>query len=285
MDQRWSQAELEAALGRYESELVAAMLLPNAVQTYVGYSARFLRWRKGEYRPRTAFGPGPAQPPRVASADELRREIDAYETDLRKASLASAAVNTYVDHPRRFTRWLEGRFKTARPRRTSSPHTQMIAAPKSTGEAQPPADAAPDWAWEGNVQAALVAWLAADGWTIDREADTKAGDHGVDILARRNGERLAIEVKGYPQATYARGVNAGQPKRWHPGAQARTYFGTGLHAAIITRDRSTDAQAALALPDVPTYRSLLDQVRASLRDLGIRAFLVSQDGGVRELRR
>jgi Holliday junction resolvase len=130
-----------------------------------------------------------------------------------------------------------------------------------------------------------VAWLEGEGWTVLHQADTTAGDHGVDIVARRGPERLAIEVKGYPQATYARGEHAGELKRWHPGAQARTYFGTGLHAAIIQRDRAAGGQVVLALPDVKTYRTLLDQVRSSLRDLGIRAFLVAQDGSVYELRR
>lgn len=93
-------------------------------------------------------------------------------------------------------------------------------------------------------------------------------------------------MKGYPQATYARGERAGEPKRWHPGAQARTYFGTGLHAAIIQRDRAAESgQAALALPDVKTYRALLDQVRSALRDLEIRVFLVAEDGSVSEMRR
>jgi hypothetical protein len=135
------------------------------------------------------------------------------------------------------------------------------------------------------VQAALVAWLTGGGWTIDHEADTKAGDHGVDILASRNGERLAVEVKGFPQATYARGARAGEAKRWHPGAQARTYFGTGLHAAIIQRDRTANVRVALALPDVQTYRNLFDQVRSALRDLGIRGLLVREDGSVSEVQR
>lgn len=130
-----------------------------------------------------------------------------------------------------------------------------------------------------------MAWLEGEGWAIVQQADIRAGDHGVDIEARRGSDHLSIEVKGYPQATYARGERAGQPKRWHPGAQARTYFGTGLHAATIQRDRTVRGQVALALRNVKTYRLLLDQVRSALRDLGIRALLVTEDGSVTEVRR
>jgi Holliday junction resolvase len=57
------------------------------------------------------------------------------------------------------------------------------------------------WFWEGNVQAAVVSDLAANGWRIRRVANTATSEHGVDIEADRSGERLLIEVKGYPGAT------------------------------------------------------------------------------------
>lgn len=281
----WSESELWEALKRFLRELADAELLPLTLRSYEDYIGRFLRWREGDYRPRGAVGPGPKRRLGRATTESLRSDHGAYEDDLRRGGLQPAAIATYVGHPARFIAWLEGRFKTA------GPHQRARASGLAPvlGD-QPPrrtAVAISDlvWAWEGNVQAAVVAWLVADGWTVDRQADAKLGDHGVDIEARRGSERLAVEVKGFPQATYARGARAGEPKRWHPGAQARTYFGTGLHAALIQRDRSAETQVALAVPDVPTYRKLFDQVRSALRDLGIRGLLVKEDGSVSEVRR
>jgi hypothetical protein len=228
---------------------------------------------------------GPARQPSrgTASATDLRADHVAYGDELRAARLQPKAVQTYVVHSAQFIRWLDGDFAPGGRLASSRPRPVVSNKTRKAIEAKPPA-AEPSWTWEGNVQAAVVAWLVADGWTVVQEADIRAGDHGVDIEARRGPERLAIEVKGYPQATYARGERAGEPKRWHPGAQARTYFGTGLHAAIIQRDRTVGGQVALALPDLKMYRSLLDQVRSALRDLGIRALLVAEDGSVSEMR-
>ena len=42
-------------------------------------------------------------------------------------------------------------------------------------------------------------------------------------------------------------------------------------------------EIAIALPDVPGYRSLLGQVQASLAELAVRVFLVGPAGSVHEL--
>jgi Holliday junction resolvase len=47
---------------------------------------------------------------------------------------------------------------------------------------------------EGHVQAAIVAHLERDGWTIEREADTASHEPGIDVLASRDGRSLAVEV-------------------------------------------------------------------------------------------
>jgi hypothetical protein len=101
-------------------------------------------------------------------------------------------------------------------------------------------------------------------------------------VATLGSRRLAVEVKGYPQATYESGAKAGEPKKWHPAAQARTYFGNALHAALVMHDGMPGTEVAIALPDQPSNRTLVDQVRASLAELKIRAFLVGPDGSVTE---
>lgn len=69
-------------------------------------------------------------------------------------------------------------------------------------EAKASTDDAPQtaWFWEGNVQAAVVRYLAGDGWHIRRVADTASRERGVDIEGDRDGVRLLVEVKGYPAA-------------------------------------------------------------------------------------
>lgn len=142
-------------------------------------------------------------------------------------------------------------------------------------------DAADAWSSEAAVQSAVVTWLVGQGWSIVRVADTASREHGVDVVARRAGTDLLVEVKGYPSSTYATGDRAGQPRKWHPASQARTYFGDALLAVLVMRDASPDADVMLALPDVPGYRGLFDKVRASLDAVRVQVVFVSQAGDVR----
>ena len=72
MSDGWTETELRGEVDRFEQELIAAGLRPNAFRWYVDYARRFLRWREGDYRPRDAVGPGPTRllgkEPRLISA-------------------------------------------------------------------------------------------------------------------------------------------------------------------------------------------------------------------------
>ena len=48
----WTVAALEDELKRFETELRAAGLKPNSVETYVERTSRFIRWLAGDYKPR-----------------------------------------------------------------------------------------------------------------------------------------------------------------------------------------------------------------------------------------
>jgi hypothetical protein len=109
-EMQWTNDELTSALGKYEEELVEAGLQPVSVDSFVGYSRRFLRWRVGDYRPRSAVGPG-RQPTRgPVDVNGLDADLIAYELELRTARLQPLAVQTYVDQAARFIRWLDGLY-------------------------------------------------------------------------------------------------------------------------------------------------------------------------------
>ena len=109
-----------------------------------------------------------------------------------------------------------------------------------------------EWFWEGNVQAMVASHLAATGWRVRRVANTATSEHGVDIEADRQGERVVIEVKGYPGSTYARGERKGSAKTSSAAAQARAYFSNALLSGLLMRAEASGARVVLAFPDVPT---------------------------------
>ena len=146
------------------------------------------------------------------------------------------------------------------------------APPQSTSMAT-------QWAWEGNVQSRVATHLAATGWSIIRVADTAQRERGVDIIAEQDGQRLLVEVKGWPSSTYARGERAGQPKPTQPTTQAAVWFAEGL-TTLIRRGTEPGSRLALALPDMPRYRTLLGEAAWALDRLEITVFLVDAEGTV-----
>lgn len=85
---------------------------------------------------------------------------------------------------------------------------------------------------------------ARGGHEVRRAWDQHSGIAWFGLARRR--------VEGLSAGHLCPGRTAGQPKRWHPAAQARTYFGTAIHAALIMRDALPGTQIALALPDAPS---------------------------------
>lgn len=137
-----------------------------------------------------------------------------------------------------------------------------------------------DWFWEGNIQRLVAEYLAAEGWAIEATADTASRARGVDILASKNGRRVALEVKGFPATTYARGPKAGQPKPTAPTLQARHWFAEAILTTLLTRARRVDHELAIALPDMPRFRTLLSEVEWALERLTVGVYLVGEDGAV-----
>ncbi|GAA3390601.1 DUF7662 domain-containing protein [Cryptosporangium minutisporangium] len=133
---------------------------------------------------------------------------------------------------------------------------------------------------EATVQSHLVAHLVRTGWRIERVADTAAREQGIDVVARRGACIRAIEVKGYPSRSYADARRAGERKPTGPSTQARHWYAAALLQAVLVRDAHPGYRVGIALPDVPTYRSLFARSHRSLDDLAIAMYFVSATGHV-----
>ena len=176
-------------------------------------------------------------------------------------------------HPERFERTPDGiRLAEVRPTIDETPVEQV-------------GDPAVPWYWEGNVQASVARFLVAAGWMIESAADTASRQRGIDLVATKRGRRLAVEVKGYPGTVYARGARAGQPKPTAPTTQARHWFAQALLTAVLVGGSEERADVAVAFPDMPRFRDLIERSQWALQRLGVRVFLVGEGGEVEELLR
>jgi hypothetical protein len=174
-------------------------------------------------------------------------------------------------------RWVTDRPRSSLPPPDPEARIEPKDQPRKSDQDDP-------WFWEGNVQAAVVSDLAANGWRIRRVANTATSEHGVDIEADRSGERLLIEVKGYPGATYARGPRNGDLKTTPAAAQARAYFSSALLSGLIMGAEAPAARIVLAFPDVATYHHLARRVVAPLVAAGIELWLIGEQGTVTDVR-
>ena len=109
--------------------------------------------------------------------------------------------------PEEIDRWRAGQLEdtpTAIPRRSTQFETEF------------------EWHTEEHTQRLLVEWLRRQGWTIVSTANTATRERGVDVVAERDGERLGVEVKGYPSRFYVNGPKRGSGedhRTREPGAE------------------------------------------------------------------
>ncbi len=133
------------------------------------------------------------------------------------------------------------------------------------------------------MQAALAAHLQTQGWSISAQADTETKEPGIDLVAELGDRRVAVEVKGYPEVTYAHGERRGKPKPTRPASQARQWFSHALLAMMTMRSKEPQAEIALCFPEFPTYSRLLGRSDGSLELLGVGYYSVHEDGSVERM--
>lgn len=176
-----------------------------------------------------------------------------------------------------------GLFRRARPEEIDGWRAGAPAPAIAPMSAAPEGDAASEWHTEANTQRLLVEWLVGEGWTIVRTANTATREHGIDVVAERDAQRLGIEVKGYPSRFYVAGLKKGQVKTSTPKEQAKKWYAHALVPAMRLRTCDPDSASVMCFPDFPVYRELYADTAASLRVAGIEVWLVSEDGEVESL--
>lgn len=137
-----------------------------------------------------------------------------------------------------------------------------------------------DWHTEANVQASVVTALAGDGWRILSVANTATKEHGIDVIASRDGQTLGIEVKGYPSRGYADPARACEIKRTKPSNQAGHWYSQAILAAMRLRGKEPTWRSVVALPDFPRYRDLYSETAGSLVAAQIEVWWVDRTGVV-----
>lgn len=172
--------------------------------------------------------------------------------------------------------------------RAPGPHGKIVNSAKGSTPVAPVPPPTPvigsddeePWYWEGTVQATPRDYLVAHGWSVVSEANTATQEQGIDLEVKREGKTLAIEVKGWPKTTYQRGPKKGQPKPTQPTIQAKHWFAEAFLSLVRLHAKRPDLALAMALPDYPRYRKLLDGTRWAFAQLDIGLFLVAENGSV-----
>jgi hypothetical protein len=201
-------------------------------------------------------------------------------------AFTSNATNRDLNHPGFagrtpfFERVSHGEYRLFQGDVADTPGTPSPRVPTSTAIAPITVAARDEWHWEGQVQARVVTYLAAQGVSILRVADTASREHGTDIEGVHAGVRMHVEVKGWPSSQYVDPARAGEQKRTPPALQARVWFADGLMQVLRLRTSFPAHTVALALPAMGTYRRLFDAVRPPVVSSHVSVLWVTEDGGV-----
>jgi hypothetical protein len=135
-----------------------------------------------------------------------------------------------------------------------------------------------EWHTEANIQASLVTAMATEQWRILSVANTATKEHGVDVIASRDGHTFGIEVKGFPSRGYADSARAHEVKRTSPSTQAGHWYAQAVLAAMRLRGKEPTWHSVIALPDFPRYRNLYADTVGSLAAAQIEVWWVDRDG-------
>jgi hypothetical protein len=126
-----------------------------------------------------------------------------------------------------------------------------------------------DMLTENDVIEAVVSHLEHSGWAIISTCST--GQRGIDILAERQGAKLAIEAKGGTSSKLTK--RHGKP--FSAGQKATHVAVAFLTAARVVSEGKQSA--GIAFPNDRRHMDLIRRILPALRTLKIEVFLVGED--------
>jgi Holliday junction resolvase-like predicted endonuclease len=135
-----------------------------------------------------------------------------------------------------------------------------------------------EWHTEAHVQSALVAALVTRGWRILSVANTATKEHGIDVVAARDGQTIGIEVKGFPSRRCADPARAAEANRTSPSTQAGHWYAQAVLAAMRLCGKEPTWRSVIVLPDFPRYRELHSQTEGSLSAAEIEVWWMDEAG-------
>lgn len=107
-----------------------------------------------------------------------------------------------------------------------------------------------EWFWEGNVQNQIVNHLTEQDYEICSTAHTASKQHGIDIIAEKEGKPLWVTVKGFPRKT----------TKTQSSTQVPHWFSSGIFDVLKYRGEKSEVDIAFGLPDHDRYRNLARKI-------------------------
>jgi hypothetical protein len=124
---------------------------------------------------------------------------------------------------------------------------------------------------ENEVVNYLADWLQKQNWKITKKALNY--QHGNDIEAEKNRDKLIIEAKG---------AKPNNPKKTHTfnATQIQVHFGKALVKIMEQQTLFPNAQTGIAQPDAAIIKETLKVCLPQVKNLGIKLYWVQKDGKI-----
>jgi len=116
--------------------------------------------------------------------------------------------------------------------------------------------------------------LKSEGYHLVCKSDTNT--HGHDLVMEKDGRKLYVEAKGQTSSkerTNRYGKEFTRNQKWDHVSKA-------VYTSMKTQNLYKGCDVGIALPSDNEHSSIVDDILPSLEKLGIKVFLVSEDGKV-----
>lgn len=134
------------------------------------------------------------------------------------------------------------------------------------------------WYSEEFIYTCVVKYLKENGYKVQKENTIKETEKVERVItASKFFKKEVIEVKGFPQYS---------PEQIHPvvpkATHAMSWFTEALFNSFVNFSSFTDAEVAMALPNVGRYQAIIKNLNDyfTANDLYFRIYLVNEDGSV-----